>query len=80
MIVFDTRLSNTATHADYWVSPFPGTEAAIVLSIANHLVKNNLDNREFVRQWWNWEEYLAVEHPEVEARSENFELKLLLAA
>ncbi len=76
VIVFDTRLSNTATHADYWVSPFPGTEAAIVLSIANHLIKNSLYNREFVRQWWNWEEYLAVEHPEVEARFENFELKL----
>ena len=27
LIVFDTRLSHTATHADYWVAPYPGSEA-----------------------------------------------------
>jgi anaerobic selenocysteine-containing dehydrogenase len=73
LIVFDTRLSNTATHADYWVSPYPGSEAAIVLSIANYLIQNNLYNREFVRRWWNWEEYMAVERPEEETTFENFE-------
>jgi anaerobic selenocysteine-containing dehydrogenase len=73
LIVFDTRLSNTATHADYWVSPYPGSEAAIVLAIANHLIQNNLYNREFVRRWWNWEEYMAVERPEEETSFENFE-------
>ncbi len=61
LIVFDTRLSNTATHADYWVSPIPGSEAAILLAIANYLIQNNLYNREFVRRWWNWEEYLNSE-------------------
>ena len=25
LIVFDTRLSNTATHADYWLAPYPGS-------------------------------------------------------
>ena len=60
LIVFDTRLSNTATHADYWVAPYPGSEAAMLLAIANYLIQNNLYNREFVRRWWNWEEYLAV--------------------
>src|SRR5712691_2046260 len=58
LIVFDTRLSNTATHADIFISPYPGSEAAILLSIANYLIQNNLYNREFVRRWWNWEEYL----------------------
>ncbi|HKS29202.1 MAG TPA: molybdopterin-dependent oxidoreductase, partial [Pyrinomonadaceae bacterium] len=76
LIVFDTRLSNTATHADYWVSPYPGSEAAIVLSIANYLIQNDLYNREFVRRWWNWEEYMAVERPELETSFENFELVL----
>ena len=76
LIVFDTRLSNTATHADYWVSPYPGSEAAIVLSIANYLIQNDLYNREFVRRWWNWEEYMAVERPEIETSFENFELVL----
>ncbi len=73
LIVFDTRLSNTATHADHWVSPFPGSEAAILLAIANYLIQNNLYNREFVRRWWNWEEFLSIAHPEIEASFENFE-------
>jgi len=73
IIVFDTRLSNTATHADYWVAPYPGSEAAIVLSIANYLIQNDLYNREFVRRWWNWEEFMAVERPELETSFETFE-------
>src|SRR2546429_2260340 len=58
LIVFDTRLSNTATHADYFIAPYPGSEAAILLAIANYLIQNDLYNLEFVRRWWNWEEYL----------------------
>jgi anaerobic selenocysteine-containing dehydrogenase len=76
LIVFDTRLSHTATHADYWVSPFPGSEAAILLAIANYLIQHNLYNREFVRRWWNWEEYLSIEHPERETNFDNFESAL----
>ena len=60
LIVFDTRLSHTATHADYWVSPYPGSEPAILLSIANYIIQNNLYDREFVRTWWNWREYLEL--------------------
>ena len=58
LIVFDTRLSHTATHADFWVAPYPGSEGAMLLAIANYLIQNNLYNRDFVRRWWNWEEYL----------------------
>lgn len=57
LIVFDTRLSHTATHADYWVAPYPGSEGAMLLAIANYLIQNNLYNRDFVRRWWNWEEF-----------------------
>jgi len=60
LIVFDTRLSHTATHADYWVSPYPGSEPAILLSIANYIIQNNLYDREFVETWWNWREYLEL--------------------
>ena len=56
--MLDTRLSNTATHADWWVSPWPGSEAAILLAIAGHLVRSGAADREFVRRWWNWQEYL----------------------
>lgn len=73
LIVADTRLSNTATHADHWISPYPGSEAAINLAIAHHLISNDLYDREFVRRWWNWQEYLEEVHPEVEVTFEAFE-------
>ena len=76
LIVFDTRLSNTATHADHWISPIPGSEAAILLAIANYLIQNNLYNREFVRRWWNWEQYLAYEDKQADSTFENFERTL----
>ncbi len=66
LVVLDTRLSNTATHADHWIAPVPGSEAAIFLAVANHLIRTGRYNVEFVRRWWNWEEYLAEEHPERE--------------
>jgi anaerobic selenocysteine-containing dehydrogenase len=76
LIVFDVRLSNTATHADYWVSPYPGSEAAILLAIANHLIQHGLYNRDFVRHWWNWQEYLRAERPHAAPTFENFEAAL----
>jgi len=76
LIVLDTRLSNTATHADYWLSPFPGSEAAILLAIASHLIRHRLYDREFVRRFWNWQEYLACERPDGAQAFEEFERTL----
>jgi anaerobic selenocysteine-containing dehydrogenase len=76
LIVLDTRLSNTATHADLWISPHPGSEAAIFLAVANHLIQNDLYDREYVRKWWNWEEYLGHAHPDRPATFEEFERAL----
>src|SRR5260370_20349485 len=75
LIVFDTRLSNTATHADHFIAPYPGSEAAILLAIANYLIQNNLYNREFVRRWWNWEEYQEAvgRRQEAEGRTDDGE-------
>src|SRR6266545_682456 len=73
LIVLDTRLSNTATHADHWLAPYPGSESAILLAIANHLIQTGRCDREFVRRWWNWAEYLACEHPDGEQTFERFE-------
>jgi anaerobic selenocysteine-containing dehydrogenase len=77
LIVMDTRLSNTATHADVWVSPHPGSEPAILLAVAAHLVRTGRYDREFVRRWWNWEEYLAAEHPDAPRTLEAFEAAFL---
>jgi len=76
LIVLDTRLSNTATHADWWLAPVPGSEAAILLAIASRLIKTRRFDREFVRRWWNWQEYLEHEHPDVEPTFEAFEAAL----
>src|SRR5487761_1204363 len=73
VIVLDTRLSNTATHADWWLSPQPGSEAAINLAIANHIIATGQYDREFVRRWWNWHEYLCVCHPDLPPTFEEFE-------
>ncbi|HJO05667.1 MAG TPA: molybdopterin-dependent oxidoreductase [Acidobacteriota bacterium] len=76
LIVFDTRMSNTATHADHWLASYPGSEAAVLLAIANHLIQNDLYDREFVRRWWNWEEYMVKERPDEDATFESFETVL----
>ncbi len=76
VIVLDTRLSNTATHADHWLSPQPGSEAAINLAVARHLIVTGRYNREFVRQWWNWEEYLQAARPELPQDFATFEAEL----
>jgi anaerobic selenocysteine-containing dehydrogenase len=76
LIVLDTRLSNTATHADHWLSPYPGSEAAINLAIANYIVQTRAYNRDFVRRWWNWEGYLATQHPDLAPTFEAFEYVL----
>ena len=62
--VIDTRLSNTASKADYWISSWPGSEAAILLAMCNVILQEDLFDRQFVRQWVNWEEFLREEHPQ----------------
>jgi hypothetical protein len=34
--VIDTRLSNTASQADWWLAPWPGTETGLLLAIARN--------------------------------------------
>jgi anaerobic selenocysteine-containing dehydrogenase len=59
--VIDTRLSNTASMADYWLASYPGTEAAILLAIARILLSEDLIDHDFVRRWVNWEQFMAEE-------------------
>ncbi len=58
LCVMDTRLSNTASMADYWMPSYPGSEAAVLLAIANILIKEKLYNEDFLRNWVNWRESL----------------------
>ena len=40
--VIDTRLSNTASKADYWISSWPGSEGAILLAMCNIILQEDL--------------------------------------
>jgi len=74
--VIDTRLSNTASMADWWLSPWPGTEAALLLAMAHVLIRERRYDREFLRRWVNWAEYLQAEHPDRPCTFESFEALL----
>ena len=60
IITFDPRLSNTASMSDVWLPTWPGSETTVLLAIANHLIQNDLYDKEFVRRWVNWEETLQA--------------------
>ena len=68
----DPRLSNTASMSNYWLSAWPGTEAAMLLAIARQLLEWDAVDHEYIRTWVNWEESLAAISPEVESTYENF--------
>jgi anaerobic selenocysteine-containing dehydrogenase len=74
--VIDSRLSNTASMADYWLSPWPGTEAAILLAIARLLVRERRYDRAFVEKWTNWDEYLREERPDLPVTMDAFHTAL----
>lgn len=81
IVTFDPRLSNTASMSDVWLPTWPGSEAAVLLSVANHLIQNDLYDKEFVRQWVNWadtlqainNEQLTINSAELKARIQNEE-------
>jgi anaerobic selenocysteine-containing dehydrogenase len=70
MAVLDPRLSNTAAMSDYWLPTQPGSEAAVLLAMANVVLEEGYYDAEFVRNWVNWERFLEAEHP---ARERTFD-------
>ncbi|MGI8577738.1 MAG: molybdopterin-dependent oxidoreductase [Nocardioidaceae bacterium] len=63
LVVIDPRMSNTAAHADLWIAPWPGSEAAILLAVASHLLRTRAIDIDFVRRWVNWDVYMERLHP-----------------
>ncbi|CAB4912438.1 unannotated protein [freshwater metagenome] len=77
LIVVDPRLSNTASHADEWVSPWPGSEAAMLLAIASYLMRTNAVAWDYIQRWVNWRDYMSALHPEDDSNNfESFKLRL----
>ena len=50
IVQIESRASNTASKADYWIAPKPGTDGALALGIAHVLIKENLYDRKFVEE------------------------------
>ncbi len=76
LAVIDTRLSNTASRADHWISTWPGSEAALLLGVAHELLKRRAIDAEFVRTWTNWEASLEAMEPGASPDFERFLQKL----
>jgi anaerobic selenocysteine-containing dehydrogenase len=47
VVQIEPRASHTASKADLWLAPYPGTEAALALGIAHVLIKEHSYDREF---------------------------------
>ena len=58
IITFDPRFSNTAAKSDIWLPTWPGSETTLLLAVANHLIQNDLYNREFMERWVDWKTFL----------------------
>ncbi|NDL61093.1 molybdopterin-dependent oxidoreductase [Phytoactinopolyspora mesophila] len=72
LVVLDPRMSNTASHADLWIAPWPGSEAAILLAVAAYLLRTRQIDEAYVRRWVNWDVYLQRLHPDAPRDFETF--------
>ncbi len=58
MIVVDPRLTVTASKADKWLAIRSGTDYALALSLAFHILQHKLHDHRFCEQWvLGWEEW-----------------------
>jgi anaerobic selenocysteine-containing dehydrogenase len=76
LAVMDPRLSNSASHADYWLPTYPGSETVVLLAMASVIIRERLYDREFVRRWTNWDEFMREERPHLPRTFEAFEAEL----
>ena len=72
IITIDPRLSNTSAKANLWLPAYSGTEGALLLAIVRILLAEDLYDRDFVRSWVNWEDYLRASRPGEPATFERF--------
>ena len=72
LVVIDPRMSNTASHADLWLAPWPGSEAAMLLAVASYLLRTGQVDRGYLRRWVNWDTYLRRLHPDAPVDFDTF--------
>lgn len=51
LIVVDPRCTEAARKADIWLQPRPGTDAALLLGMANVIIGEELHDKDFVSNW-----------------------------
>lgn len=69
LVTFDVRLSNTAGRSDEWHPVKSGTDAIVALAMANVILEEGLEDREFLLNWTNYpleqlKEHLSAYTPE----------------
>ena len=53
IVTFDVRLSNTAGFSDEWIPVFPGTDGAVALAMGNVILREDLQDSDFINTWTN---------------------------
>ncbi|MGV9102638.1 MAG: molybdopterin-dependent oxidoreductase [Candidatus Thorarchaeota archaeon] len=53
IIVIDPRRSKSARHSDFWLSPKPGSDLALVYGVANQLITSDYIDHQFIDIWTN---------------------------
>ena len=53
IVTFDVRLSNTAGFSDEWIPVFPATDGAIALAMGHVILREDLQDSEFIETWTN---------------------------
>ncbi len=72
LAVIDVRLSNTASMADWWLAPWPGTEAFLLCAMANVLLTEDRIDRKYLADWVNWRDSLKAMQPNAAVTFDNF--------
>ena len=53
IVTFDVRLSNTAGFSDEWIPVFPGTDGAVALAMGHVILRDDLQDSDFINTWTN---------------------------
>ncbi|MFX0093280.1 MAG: molybdopterin-dependent oxidoreductase [Candidatus Hodarchaeota archaeon] len=59
--VIDPRESKSATKADLWLNPRPGSDVALAFGIAKYIIENDYVDLDFIRKWTYGYEQLKEE-------------------
>jgi anaerobic selenocysteine-containing dehydrogenase len=53
MVTFEVRLSNTAGRSDEWIPVLPGTDGAVALALGHVILRDDLQDNDFIETWTN---------------------------